>query len=72
LVLQHGDANFDGTISILDITYLINFLYKQGVAPLPELGAGDATCDGTINILDVTNLINSLYKGGPPPPCNPF
>lgn len=72
LILQHGDADFNGTISILDITYLINFLYKAGAVPRPELAAGDASCDGIINALDVTKLINFLYKGGSRPPCNPF
>ncbi len=72
LVLQHGDADFNGTINILDITYLINFLYRGGLPPRPEHAAGDATCDGLINMLDITRLINYLYKGAVRPPCNPF
>ncbi len=63
---RRGDANQSGTINALDITYLINFLYKHG--PAPELYAGDANASGTINALDITYLINFLYKGGPAPP----
>jgi len=60
-----GDANADGSINILDITFLINYLYKGG--PSPGEYAGDVNSDGAINLLDVTYLINYLYKGGPPP-----
>ncbi len=64
-----GDADGNDIINLLDITYLISFLYKDGLPPDP-LEAGDTDCSGEINILDVTYLINHLYKGGPPPDCN--
>lgn len=62
----NGDANRNGSINALDVTYLINYLYKHGPIPNP-IEAGDATCNGTINALDVTCLINFLYKHGPAP-----
>jgi len=63
-----GDANGNGTVNILDVTLLINFLYKGGPAPDPyESGNADGTLP--INILDVTFLINYLYKDGPEPVC---
>ena len=63
-----GDADGDGTHLILDVTYLINYLYKNGPAPVPyALCSGDADCDCNVLILDVTYLINYLYKNGPPP-----
>jgi Dockerin type I domain len=55
-------------INIQDITFLINYLYKGGLAPNP-LKAGDANGSGLINIQDITYLINFLYKGGPAPKC---
>jgi len=65
---EPGNCNGDGTINILDVTYLINYLYKGGPAPIPyALCSGDPNCDCIVNILDVTYLINFLYKGGPPP-----
>lgn len=61
-----GDANNDGVVNIVDISFLISFLYTGGPAPV-ALMAGDANSDNLINILDVTFLINYLYLGGPPP-----
>ena len=65
-VCQRGDANSDGTLNILDATFLINYLYKDGPAPDPN--CGNVNAENGINILDVTYLINYLYKEGPPPP----
>ena len=62
----NGDPNGNEAINLLDITFLINYLYKGGPPPIPE-AAGDANCNGATNILDVTYLINYLYKGGNPP-----
>ena len=63
-----GDVNGSGGINILDVTYLINYLYKGGPAPeFPE--AADVNMSGSINILDISYIINYLYKGGPEPVC---
>jgi len=62
-VYVNGDPSGNETINILDITFLINYLYKDGPIPVPE-AAGDADCNSAINILDVTYLINYLYKDG--------
>jgi hypothetical protein len=64
-----GDANGDGTINILDVTHLVDYLYREGPPPLPS-EAGDADGSVEINILDATYLINYLYKDGPPPACS--
>lgn len=63
-----GDADGSGLVNILDVTRLINYLYKGGPAPDP-LEGGDSNGSGQLNILDVTYLINFLYKGGPDPIC---
>lgn len=63
-----GDCNGDGVIDVGDVVYLINYLYKNGPAPIP-LMAGDVTCDGVVDVGDVVYLINYLYKGGPAPSC---
>ncbi|UCD95387.1 MAG: S8 family serine peptidase [Candidatus Zixiibacteriota bacterium] len=62
-----GDADSDGTINLLDATFIVNFLYKNGPEPYAVYCA-DADANGSLNILDVTYLINYLYKNGPPPP----
>jgi len=61
-----GDVNNSGEVNILDVTYLVGYLYKGGPEPLP-LNVGDTNCDGSINLLDITQIINYLYKGGPGP-----
>ncbi|MCX6829117.1 MAG: M28 family peptidase [candidate division Zixibacteria bacterium] len=63
-----GDLNDDGLINILDITALINFLYRGGTPPDPTTSA-DVNGDGIVNIKDITHLINFLYKGGSAPAC---
>lgn len=63
LPLACGDVNSDRMRNILDIVYLINFLYKDGPAPM-ILEKADTNGDTLYNILDVVKLINFLYKGG--------
>jgi hypothetical protein len=67
-VMACGDPNADLIVNIFDITYLINFLYKDGAAPQP-VEAGDADGSGAINLFDATYLITHLYKSGPAPIC---
>jgi hypothetical protein len=61
-----GDANADGNISVSDVVYLVSYLFKGGLKPVP-LEAGDVNCDGNITVGDVVYLINYLFKGGPKP-----
>jgi hypothetical protein len=61
-----GDVNEDDKVSLLDIVYLINYLFKFG--PAPELiQSGDANCDGKVSLSDIVYLINYLFKFGPAP-----
>ncbi|MFH0930573.1 MAG: dockerin type I repeat-containing protein, partial [Candidatus Zixiibacteriota bacterium] len=69
VVARRGDANNDGSISISDIVYLINYLFKGGPPP-HYYNTGDANCDGRVSISDVVYLVNYLFKYGPPP-CFP-
>ncbi len=65
-----GDADGNEAYNMLDILYLVAYLYKGGAAPTPhESCSGDASCDCTLNMLDILHLIAHLYKGGVPP-CN--
>jgi len=62
-----GDPNNEGNTNILDITYLIAYLYKGGPVPQPDECVGDVNGTDNVNILDITYLIAFLYKGGPEP-----
>jgi photosystem II stability/assembly factor-like uncharacterized protein len=62
----NGDANDDGQVTVTDVIFIINYLFKGGPSP-NHLEAADANCDGKITVSDVVYLINYLFKGGPPP-----
>ena len=62
----NGDADCSGAYNILDVTYVINYLYKGGEAPRSSQGC-DCNCSSSCDILDVTYMVNYLYKGGPSP-----
>jgi len=64
-----GDVNGDGKVNVSDVIYLVNYLFKGGPLPIPELLVGDVNGDGKVTVSDVVYLINYLFKGGPPPSC---
>jgi hypothetical protein len=66
--LLRGDANRDGVINVVDVVYLINYVYINGPAPDP-LEVGDVDSDGVVDITDAVYLIKYLFLGGPPPGC---
>jgi len=69
VTLRNGDTNGDCNVSVSDVIYIINYLFKNGSEPKP-LRAADTNCDGMVTVTDVVYLINYLFKNGPPPPCN--
>jgi M6 family metalloprotease-like protein len=64
---KRGDANADKILTVTDVIYLVNYLFRGGNTPIPESLVGDVNCDGKISVSDVVYLINYLFKGGPPP-----
>jgi hypothetical protein len=68
VVVKCGDANADGKITVSDVVYLVNYLFKGGPAAKPY-EAGEANCDGRTTVSDVVYLVNYLFKGGPLPIC---
>jgi len=64
--IERGDANADFGISISDVVYLINYLFKSGSAPDP-VESGDVNCDSEVSISDAVYLINYLFKWEQPP-----
>lgn len=67
-VVKCGDANGDGNVSVSDVVYLINYLFKGGPVPVPW-EAGEVNCDGNVSVSDVVYMINYLFKGGAPLIC---
>ncbi|MFH2036837.1 MAG: dockerin type I domain-containing protein, partial [Candidatus Zixiibacteriota bacterium] len=68
----YGDVNYDGKINIIDIVYLIAYLYKGGPEPQPERRVGDCNCNNAIDILDIVEIIDYLYYGSGPLCGNPI
>ncbi len=68
---NNGDASRDNTVNLIDILYLIAYLYDDPPGPAPyPLTAGDANCDQYINLIDILYLIAHLYNEPPgPEPC---
>ncbi len=70
---QPGDVNGSGGSdpwNVADLTYLVDFLFRGGPAPVPVLLNGDANCDLDVNVSDLTYFVDFLFRGGSVP-CNP-
>ena len=56
-----GDVNGDGSVNIIDVTALINYLLGGSASDI-NMTAADCNTDGSVNITDVTALINYLLS----------
>jgi len=65
---KSGDSNADAKVTVSDVVFTINFLFKGGLRPVP-LKSADANCDSQVTVSDVIYTINYLFKGGPAPGC---
>ena len=65
---EHGDANADGKVTIADVVYIINYLFKFGPDPIP-FETGDVDCNNKTDIVDAVYLVNYLFRRDKPP-CN--
>jgi hypothetical protein len=67
-------GNIDGDpydrLNIVDITYLVNYLFFGGPDPLCKKEANvDGDSKGTINVVDLTKAASWLFAGGYLPNC---
>lgn len=63
-----GDVDGSGGVTVSDLTFLVNYLFKSGTPP-PIATAADVNHDGLLNVSDLTFLVNFLFRGGPLPVC---
>lgn len=61
-----GEANGDGSLNVGDAIFVINYVFKNGPAAVPEC-AGDANGDTHVNVADAVFVINYVFKNGPIP-----
>jgi hypothetical protein len=63
-----GNANRDDKVTVSDVVYVVNYLFKGG--PKPFMYYANANGDNKVTVSDVVYLVNYLFKGGAKPICN--
>jgi len=61
-----GDANVDQSVDVGDAVYLINYIFRDGAAPVIPNWA-DANADCQVNVGDAVSLINYIFREGAAP-----
>ncbi|MCC6964050.1 MAG: hypothetical protein IT585_12415 [candidate division Zixibacteria bacterium] len=61
-----GDADNNGSISVSDPVYLLNYIFSGGPEPV-TMAQGDADDCGSINVTDVHYLVRYIFSTGLPP-----
>ena len=57
-----GDINLDGTVDILDVVLLLNFILEIAIPDSDQIWLSDINTDGLINILDIIALVNIILR----------
>ncbi len=63
-----GDVDGNGMVHLMDLPYLIQYMFHQG-SPPPLEHAADMNLDGIVNVVDLNYLNDYLLQGGPAPLC---
>jgi hypothetical protein len=58
--------NGDERITLGDVIFLVNYIFKTGSPEPVPLSAGDTDCDTNITVGDILRMVNYIFKGGPP------
>ena len=61
--VKEGDCNHNGTVNVIDVTYLVNYLFKGGPSPSCKEEA-DVNDSGGVNVVDLSQIVSYLFKGG--------
>ncbi len=62
-LLIYGDINGDGRFNSIDLTYLIDAMFKGKRWTAVQNSALDVNRDGKINSIDLTAVINAMFRG---------
>jgi hypothetical protein len=63
-----GDANNDGQYNVGDAVYIVNYVFRNGPAPVPyAVFSGDPNGDCRVNVGDAVFMINRVFSFGPAP-----
>ena len=66
-IAMTGDVNNSGSLSLADISGLVNSVFKGGATPMPCQAIADVNCSGAVTATDIIGLVNYIFKGGPAP-----
>ena len=58
-----GDINVDGSVNILDVVIIVNFILDSQTPSDAEFIASDLNSDETLNVLDIVQLVNLILYG---------
>lgn len=61
-----GDLDSDNVYTVNDLSYFIDYLFREGPAPL-VVDAADTDANGAITINDLSLLIYYMFRNGPQP-----
>tara|TARA_B100001750_G_scaffold225710_1_gene217761 strand:- start:594 stop:1109 length:516 start_codon:yes stop_codon:yes gene_type:complete len=57
---ENGDVNMDGSLDILDVVMLVNFVLGINDPDNTQINLSDINNDGVMNILDIIMLVNLI------------
>jgi hypothetical protein len=63
-----GDINADGLVNVVDVVYMVNWMFDSGPILCPEI-MGDINLYRGVSVADIVYLINYLFDNGPEPVC---
>lgn len=63
-IVLTGDVNQSTTLTSADIIYLVGYVFKGAVDPLPCPASGDVNCSGAVTSADIIYLVAHVFKGG--------
>ncbi len=55
-----GDINLDGDINVIDLTYMVDWMFRGGSAP-QEVYTADMQADGVMDVNDVVEIVRFLF-----------
>lgn len=61
-IMIQGDVNGDGTIDIIDVVVLINFILQINIPTAEERERADMNGDGELNIVDVLSIVREILE----------
>ncbi len=63
-----GDPNFDQEITLADVIFTVNYIFKGNPLPEGDQLVADVNGDCAVSLVDVINLVNYIFKPGWPSP----